>query len=297
MKKLLLLSFAFLAVMSAKAQDIIYNFYDSWEYIQVLDEEWGDNYDLIDKTGSTINMEGVSLIAKDDNGDWQPVEEYLPYGIPLSTGEMTLRSEMDAAGEAYIGWETGYRGPSRVTWMYNWDNREAARAAGDYGPETEADYVPSRGAINFLRNSNSGAREGTYLQLPPVTGPHTINVWVGLQGGSNDYQSTLRAIATPVVDGTLGEPITLVDTTDFIAKSFRKVSTSYDGNGSVAWRIGCDGYELYIVYVTIEKGATGINEITATSEADAAIYNLQGMKVDSSYKGIVIKNGKKYIQN
>lgn len=30
---------------------------------------------------------------------------------------------------------------------------------------------------------------------------------------------------------------------------------------------------------------------------DGAIYNLSGQKVDSSYKGIVIKNDKKYINN
>jgi len=31
-------------------------------------------------------------------------------------------------------------------------------------------------------------------------------------------------------------------------------------------------------------------------KADDAIYNLAGQKVGASYKGFVIKNGKKYIQ-
>ena len=30
--------------------------------------------------------------------------------------------------------------------------------------------------------------------------------------------------------------------------------------------------------------------------ADGAVYNLAGQRVDRSYKGVVIKNGKKYIQ-
>ncbi|MGI6224343.1 MAG: Ig-like domain-containing protein [Prevotella sp.] len=41
--------------------------------------------------------------------------------------------------------------------------------------------------------------------------------------------------------------------------------------------------------------ATGINEIKADVNTNDAIYNLAGQKVDESYKGIVIRNGKKYL--
>ncbi len=41
---------------------------------------------------------------------------------------------------------------------------------------------------------------------------------------------------------------------------------------------------------------TAIDAMKAV-KADGAIYNLAGQKVDNSYKGIVIKNGKKYINN
>lgn len=42
---------------------------------------------------------------------------------------------------------------------------------------------------------------------------------------------------------------------------------------------------------------TGVNTVTTTSEKkiDNTIYNLSGQKVNDSYKGIVIKNGKKYV--
>ena len=40
--------------------------------------------------------------------------------------------------------------------------------------------------------------------------------------------------------------------------------------------------------------ATGIESLTpALSEGEGAIYNLNGVRVDGSYKGIVIRNGKK----
>ena len=43
-------------------------------------------------------------------------------------------------------------------------------------------------------------------------------------------------------------------------------------------------------------GATAIKEVKNNTQADGAIYNLAGQKVSASYKGIVIKNGKKYLQ-
>lgn len=46
-----------------------------------------------------------------------------------------------------------------------------------------------------------------------------------------------------------------------------------------------------------EDEPTGIESLTpALSEGDGAIYNLNGMRVNDSYKGIVIKNGKKFYQ-
>ncbi len=52
------------------------------------------------------------------------------------------------------------------------------------------------------------------------------------------------------------------------------------------------------MYITIESGDNaGIANITVDANANAPLYNLQGMKVDSSYKGIVIQNGKKLINN
>ena len=41
--------------------------------------------------------------------------------------------------------------------------------------------------------------------------------------------------------------------------------------------------------------ATGIQIIEAASAANAAMYNLAGQRVDKAYKGIVIVNGKKYL--
>ncbi len=41
---------------------------------------------------------------------------------------------------------------------------------------------------------------------------------------------------------------------------------------------------------------TAIETAVAEENASEAVYNTAGQRVDSSYKGIVVKNGKKYIQ-
>ena len=43
-------------------------------------------------------------------------------------------------------------------------------------------------------------------------------------------------------------------------------------------------------------GETAIKSVKKADKADGATYNLAGQKVNASYKGVVIKNGKKFIQ-
>ena len=38
------------------------------------------------------------------------------------------------------------------------------------------------------------------------------------------------------------------------------------------------------------------NALVAPAAKNAPVYNLAGQQVDASYKGVVIKNGKKYVQ-
>ena len=50
-------------------------------------------------------------------------------------------------------------------------------------------------------------------------------------------------------------------------------------------------------YLVVKAGsATNIQNVQVAKAADDAIYNIAGQKVNASYKGLVIKNGKKYFQ-
>lgn len=59
-----------------------------------------------------------------------------------------------------------------------------------------------------------------------------------------------------------------------------------------------NGFQFLAITINADlPEETGISTVkTETVEGNAAIYNLQGQRVDASYRGVVIKNGKKAIQ-
>lgn len=61
-----------------------------------------------------------------------------------------------------------------------------------------------------------------------------------------------------------------------------------DYNGTKEFTTGSSIYSL--------NGTTGINTITTDGATDGVTYNLAGQRVAESYKGAVIRNGKKFIQ-
>ncbi len=50
-------------------------------------------------------------------------------------------------------------------------------------------------------------------------------------------------------------------------------------------------------FSTVPVAIRDLKQDTETLDSDVPVFNLQGVRVTSSYKGIVIKNGKKTIQN
>ena len=67
-----------------------------------------------------------------------------------------------------------------------------------------------------------------------------------------------------------------------------------DANNKIQPSSNTTNSKIHIM--VLDNGTTGINNIpNVNTDKDEAIYNLAGQKVDKTYKGIVIKNGKKYL--
>lgn len=82
---------------------------------------------------------------------------------------------------------------------------------------------------------------------------------------------------------------------DIYAKHARQVFTQDKGKAS---KINIKGIYLgsEADFEAAKAGGSAINAVKKAANADGAIYNIAGQKVNASYKGLVIKNGKKYIQ-
>jgi hypothetical protein len=73
------------------------------------------------------------------------------------------------------------------------------------------------------------------------------------------------------------------------------VSYNLTGMGAVYYKNETVTNQLYLVEFEKVNAGAGINVIKANIQ-NGAIYNIAGQMVTSSYKGLVIKNGKKVIQ-
>jgi hypothetical protein len=53
---------------------------------------------------------------------------------------------------------------------------------------------------------------------------------------------------------------------------------------------------MQILFATLALGSTNIETVKNNAwNADAPMYNLSGQQVDKSYKGLVIQNGRKFV--
>lgn len=126
--------------------------------------------------------------------------------------------------------------------------------------------------------------------------------------GENDYDDDIVLILTPVDDkgNPIGEKVRIGKKAQVSAGGEGSVKADFTGleNGK---RYMFQGYhytnenkgKTYFKYIfrnifTVNT-STGINTVKTDEKAETPVYNLKGQRVDNSYKGLVIKNGKKYV--
>ena len=83
-------------------------------------------------------------------------------------------------------------------------------------------------------------------------------------------------------------------TTKFDTPAFAQVQSGQDIPAKKGY-IVLSGASAAKYAINFDDEATGIHTIEAAPAANGAMYNLAGQRVDKAYKGIVIVNGKKYL--
>lgn len=130
-----------------------------------------------------------------------------------------------------------------------------------------------------------------YPKLRMYSGTMTIKAPEGKKLKSIEFQLGSKAEYAKWGKGNLVNQGTL---TPFVEKRTNKVTWT-GGAESVILSVSAST-QFSAIIVTLDS-STGINNVeTTTANANAPVYNLAGQRVDSNYKGVVIKKGKKYMQ-
>ena len=98
-----------------------------------------------------------------------------------------------------------------------------------------------------------------------------------------------------VVDNAL----TSLDDISYDANEIKSFTVKYNQNKAAKILIysGKSGMNVYDIKFTPANVSNGISNISATSaKKDGKTYNMAGQEVSSSAKGLIIKNGKKYVK-
>jgi len=155
----------------------------------------------------------------------------------------------------------------------------------------------------FFEYANSSARNNAvktganYMQCDsknfiiniPVENGDVIRIKYSAKGST-------KSVVAP--DGSFAESLTIdaasqaecTGKTEAEASIF--IATATKG-GTAKIKETSGGMRVYAI--SINQEVTGIQNVKAVKNVDAAAFNLAGQKVDAAYKGLVIKDGKKII--
>ena len=155
--------------------------------------------------------------------------------------------------------------------------------------------------IKFANSySAEGVSNGNHAELTVEGGFKAGDVFIIAGAFNNSDDSKTSKVDIFTLDGTT--PTALFTTQQFINGRLvddEPVEETYtltvDADKLYLGRNGNTGTFVTRLLVTRGGGETGIVELPVNIKYNGAIYNLQGQKVDASYRGVVIMNGKKIV--
>ena len=175
--------------------------------------------------------------------------------------------------------------------MFNGSNMENPTGFFTFNPDKHNFNPKFTGTYNGTNYTQGLKMEGQTLVQFTTTGTSTVIIV------QSDWESAEKTHGTPKsikFDGTEQD----VSTASIPAGSTGVCVYTIAGVGAGTHKITRGSGESGIFYVEIQETIpTGISTTTAkTINNDGNIYNLAGQRVDESYKGLIIKDGKKYYQ-
>ena len=264
----------------------------SYEYKIRQDHEWainwGDNGDgtgVQDGPNFKAELPANSSITITFDPATAKIDAYVVGGALEPEGEPVI-AEIDwTQQEAFNNWCSGENGSTAVVGAEGLEINVPAAGDNYWNPQTVVLNIEGEKVADNPDAPAILAEDGRYQVIIVAKHPAghlqvNLGTWddgVSLQKDFDVEEAT--DFHEIVVDFSEGWP----------ADCFSNVH--------VLWQSGAlPGLSVLKSIQIIDLDATAIKTVKAAKKFDGAIYNLAGQKVNASYKGVVIKDGKKYIQ-
>ena len=245
-------------------------------------------YDSSDKTVATINSEGtISLIsagstvisaefAGDDTYEAAKVTYTLTVNPAIVKKQYTIASTIES-GKNYL-----------IVVNVNSEYKVAKKITSSYGNLLVASATYDEGVISF--NSDNA-----------FTFTSTADGWTIQQAdGKYLYQTgtfnNFNVSATPAADAAKYFDVVAENGAFKITNKTMNKYVQYVPASSYFGCFASAQTDAILPLLFVESNSTDINAVKAANAENGVRYNLAGQKVDKSYKGVVIMNGKKMIQ-
>ena len=264
----------------------------SYEYKIRQDHEWainwGDNGDgtgVQDGPNFKAELPANSSITITFDPATAKIDAYVTGGALEPEGEPVI-AEIDwTQQEAFNNWCSGENGSTAVVGAEGLEINVPAAGDNYWNPQTVVLNIEGEKVADNPDAPAILAEDGRYQVIIVAKHPAghlqvNLGTWddgVSLQKDFDVEEAT--DFHEIVVDFSEGWP----------ADCFSNVH--------VLWQSGAlPGLSVLKSIQIIDLDATAIKTVKAGKKFEGAIYNLAGQKVNASYKGVVIKDGKKYIQ-
>lgn len=252
-----------------------------------------------DYTITEVKMEGTKTINLSNltNGSWRGDQKKISFSATgaqyINTITVTYKKKTPAPTSVSVtigetGYATLYYSSLALTVPAGVKGYTCSLAGGSFNMDeafAEGKIIPA--GTGVLLNGNPG----TYtFNVSSETGTPVADNWLKgsdekatTEGGERYYMLSLDANSTAGSVGFYWGAANGGAFTNGAHKAYLCVKPGVAG-AKTCYRF--DGQTTAIDGTRVDK----------PTAADGAVYNLAGQRVDRSYKGVVIKNGKKYIQ-
>ena len=177
-------------------------------------------------------------------------------------------------------------------WIAEGSGQTAAKKAGSINPETGEEEAYKQPGID-LKKGNSKKAFTAY-----VTGLAGLTAY-GATASSSESRD-VYVVATPedggsAVEGSATSAPSVSAVVSLELDATKKYTVEITGVAEGDKTTGAD-IALHGIKFVAGTTSTGISSIEVAAKNDDKTYNMAGQQVSGSFKGLVIKNGKKYVK-